>query len=73
LNVITAKTSRSQLKRAERAIRTIREKCGVSSETADALQELVEVIRNAEGRLAVLEGKGSLRRTAEMELPNRRS
>jgi len=65
--------SSSQLKRAERAIQTIRDQSGLSSETADALQELVDVIRSVEGRLSVLESKGSPRRTAEMDLPNRQS
>jgi hypothetical protein len=41
-------------------------------ETADALQEIVDVVRTIEGRLPVLEGKGHPRSSAEMEQPNRR-
>jgi hypothetical protein len=63
----------SQLKRAERAIQTIRDRSGPSSETANALQELVDIVRSLEGRLSALESKGALRRTAEMDLPNRQS
>jgi hypothetical protein len=61
----------SQLKRAERAIQTIRDQAELP-ETADALQEVVDVIRTIEGRLLMLEGKGHLRPSAEMELPNPR-
>jgi uncharacterized membrane protein YccC len=62
----------SQLKRAERGIQTIRDRAELPHETADALQEIVDVIRTIEGRLSALEGKGHLRPSAEMELPNRR-
>jgi hypothetical protein len=62
----------SQLKRAERAIQTIRGQAELPPETADALQEIVDVIRTIEGRLSALEGKGHLRPSREMELPNRR-
>jgi uncharacterized membrane protein YccC len=62
----------SQLKRAERAIQTIRDQAELPPETADALQEIVDVIRTIEGRLSALEGKGQLRPSAEMELPNRK-
>jgi uncharacterized membrane protein YccC len=62
----------SQLKRAERAIQTIRDQAELPPETADALQEIVDVIRTIEGRLSTLEGKGHLRPSAEMELPNPR-
>jgi uncharacterized membrane protein YccC len=62
----------SQLKRAERAIQAIRDQAELPPETADALQEIVDVIRTIEGRLSALEGKGHLRLSAEMELPNRR-
>ena len=61
-----------QLKRAERAIQTIRDQAELPSETADALQEIVDVIRTIESRLSTLEGKGHLHPSAEMELPNRR-
>jgi Histidine phosphatase superfamily (branch 1) len=50
----------SQLKRAERAIQTIRDQSELPPETADALQEIDAG------------GKGHLRPSAEMELPNRR-
>jgi len=62
----------SQLKRAERAIQTIRDRVELPPETADALQEIVDVVRTIESRLSTLEGKGHLRPSAEMELPNRR-
>jgi uncharacterized membrane protein YccC len=62
----------SQLKRAERAIQTIRDQAELPPETADALQEIVDVIRTIEGRLSALEGKGHLRPSREMDLPNRR-
>jgi hypothetical protein len=62
----------SQLKRAERAIQTIRDQAELPPETADALQEIVDVIRSIEGRLSALEGKGHLCPSAEMELPNPR-
>ena len=47
----------SQLKRAERAIQTIRDQAELPPETADALQEIVDVIGAIEGRLSTLEGK----------------
>jgi uncharacterized membrane protein YccC len=62
----------SQLKRAERAIQTIRDQAELPPEAADALQELVDVIRTVEGRLSALEGKGNARATDEMELPDRK-
>jgi hypothetical protein len=43
----------SQLKRAERAIQTIRDQAELPPEAADALQEIVDVIRNIEGRLSL--------------------
>jgi hypothetical protein len=42
-----------------------------TAETTEALQDLVDAVRAVENRLAALEGKGRLRPTAEMELPNR--
>ena len=48
----------SQLKRAERAIQAIRDQAELPPEAADALQELVDVIRTIEGRVSLLEGKG---------------
>lgn len=62
----------SQLKRAERAIQTIRDQSELPPETADALQELVDVIRAIEGRLSALEGEGNARPTDAMDLPNRK-
>jgi hypothetical protein len=62
----------TQLKRTERAIERIKEQAELPPETAVALQELVEVVRDIEGRLSVLEGKGRIHPTAEMDLPNRR-
>jgi hypothetical protein len=62
----------TQLKRAERAIERIREQAELPPETAIALQELVDVVRNMEGRLSALESKGRIHPTAEMDLPNRR-
>ena len=61
----------TQLKRAERAIERIREQAQLPPETAIALQELVEVVRDIEDRLSALEGRGRLHPTAEMDLPNR--
>ena len=62
----------SQLKRAERAIQTIRDQAELPPETADALQEIVDVIRTIEDRLSTLEDKGQMRPSAEMDLPNPR-
>jgi hypothetical protein len=56
----------SHLKRAERSIQTIRDQGELPPETADALQELVDVIRAIEGRVSTLEGKGTARHTDEM-------
>jgi hypothetical protein len=39
----------SELKRAERVIQTIRDQAELPPETADALQEIVDVIRTIEG------------------------
>jgi hypothetical protein len=47
----------SQLKRAERSIQTIRDQGELPPETADALQELVDVIRTIEVRVSALEGQ----------------
>jgi hypothetical protein len=61
----------SQLKRTERAIAVIRSKGGLPREAADALQELVDVVRALEGRLSMLEARRRASPTAEMDLPNR--
>jgi hypothetical protein len=60
------------LKRAERAIESIRERADAPPETAISLQELVDAIEDIENRLSVLEGRGRINPTAEMSLPNRR-
>ena len=64
--------SSSQLKRAEQAIQMIRDQAKLPSKTADALHQIVDAIRTIEIRFSTLQGKGYLRPTAEMELPNRR-
>jgi hypothetical protein len=63
----------SQLKRVEKSIEAMRSDPHTpkTAETAEALQELLDAVRAMESRLAALEGKGQLRPTAEMELPNR--
>jgi hypothetical protein len=61
----------SRLKRAERS-QTIRDQRELPLETADALQELVDVIRAIEGRLSALEGKGHGRPADAIELPNQK-
>jgi hypothetical protein len=45
----------SQLKRAERAIEAIRDQAELPLEAADALQELVDIIRSIEDRVSALE------------------
>jgi hypothetical protein len=45
----------SQLKRAERAIATIRDQSELPIETADAIEELQGALRTVERRLAILE------------------
>lgn len=62
----------SQLKRAERSIQTIRDQGELPPEAADALQDLVEVIRAIEGRLSAPESKGHGRPVDAMELPNQK-
>jgi hypothetical protein len=63
----------SQLKRVEKSIEAMRgdPHTPKTAETMEALQDLVDAVRAVEGRLLVLEGKGRLRPTAQMELPNR--
>jgi uncharacterized membrane protein YccC len=56
----------SQLKRAERSIQAIRDQAELPPEAADALQELVDVVRTIEGRLSQLEGKGHPHPTDQM-------
>jgi hypothetical protein len=60
----------SQLKRAERAIQSIRDQAELPPETADALDALVDVIRTIEGRLSALERKGHPHPTKAMALAN---
>jgi hypothetical protein len=62
----------SQLKRAERAIQIIRDQGELPPEAADALTEIVDVVRNNEGRLSALESKGHPHTTYAMSLPNRK-
>lgn len=63
----------SNLKRAEWAIQTIRDRAESPPETADALQELVDVVRNIEGRLSAAENRGRPHPTeAAVALPNRK-
>jgi hypothetical protein len=62
----------SHLKRAERAIQSIRGQAELPPETADALQELVDVVRYIDGRLSALESKGKPHPTESMALPNRK-
>jgi hypothetical protein len=62
----------SHLKRAERAIQSIRDQAELPPETADALQELVDVVRYIDGRLSALESKGKPNPTESMALPNRK-
>ena len=51
----------SQLKRAERAIQAIRDQAALPPEAADALQELVDIVRTIEDRVSTLEkAKGVL-------------
>jgi uncharacterized membrane protein YccC len=45
----------SQLKRAERAIQAIRDQAALPPEAADALQELVDIVRTIEDRVSTLE------------------
>jgi hypothetical protein len=56
--------SSSQLKRAERAMQSIRDQAELPPETADALQELVE--------LSALQSKGKPHPTEAMALPSRK-
>jgi uncharacterized membrane protein YccC len=62
----------NQLKRAERAVERIKEQAELPPETAIALEDIVEAVRNIEQRLSALEGKPRIDPTAEMGLPNRR-
>jgi hypothetical protein len=62
----------SQLKRAERAIQSIRNQAELPPETADALDTLVDVIRTTEGRLSALERKEHRQPTEAMALSNRK-
>ena len=64
----------SQLKRVEKSIEAMRSDPHTpkTAETTEALEDLVDAVRAVESRLAVLEGKGRPRTTAETELPNRR-
>jgi hypothetical protein len=56
----------SHIKRAERAIQTIRDQAELPPKTADALRELVDVVRYIDGRLSTLESKGKPHSTEAM-------
>jgi hypothetical protein len=62
----------SHLKRAERAIQSMRDQAELPPETADALQELVDVVRHIDGRFSALESKGKPHPTESMKLPDRK-
>jgi hypothetical protein len=61
----------SQLKRAERAIKAIRDQGELPPEAADALEERVDVVGTMENRVAALETKGRPHPTSQMHLSNR--
>jgi hypothetical protein len=60
----------SQLKRAERSIQTIRDPAERQPETADALQEPVNVSARSKGVVGA-RSKGTARHTDAMTMPNR--
>jgi hypothetical protein len=62
----------SQLKRAERSIKAIRDQSEMPPDAADALQELVDAIRTIESRLGALENRERPHPTGQMDLPNRK-
>jgi hypothetical protein len=77
LSTTTAQTEEifmaaNQLKRAERAIETIREQAELPPEAIITVQRVFEVVQNIENRLSLVEGEGRIHPTAEMGLPNRR-
>jgi hypothetical protein len=59
----------SQLKRAERTIQSIRGRAELPPETADVLQELVDVVRYIESRLSALENNGKPHPTELVPVP----
>ena len=59
--------SNAQLKRAEHAIAGIRENGDAG--TAAAMQELIDIVRTLEGRIADLEREGRARPAKAMDLP----
>jgi hypothetical protein len=61
--------SSSQLKRAERAMQSIRDQTELPPETAEALDALVDVIRTIEGRLSALERQGHPHPTELVPVP----
>jgi uncharacterized membrane protein YccC len=60
----------SQLKRAEQAIKAIRDRSELPPEAADALQELVDAVRTIENRVSSIENQGRPSPTKQMDLPN---
>jgi hypothetical protein len=59
----------SQLKRAERAIQSIRDQAELPPETAEALDALVDVIKTIECRLSALERQGHPHPTELVPVP----
>jgi pyridoxal biosynthesis lyase PdxS len=59
--------SNAQIKRAEHAIAEIRERG--ESGTADTMQELIEIMRTLEGRIADLERENRAKPAKAMDLP----
>jgi hypothetical protein len=59
--------SNAQIKRAEHAIADIR--AGGEAGTANAMQELIEIVRMLEGRIADLEREGRAKPAKAMDLP----
>jgi len=61
-----------ELKIAERAVQTIKQRADLPAEIIPALETIIDAMRNIDGRLSALEGKTRIQPTAEMGLPNRR-
>jgi hypothetical protein len=59
--------SNAQLKRAQNAVAGIRENGDAG--TASAMQELIDIIRTLEGRIADLERSGRAKPSKAMDLP----
>jgi hypothetical protein len=61
------KMSNAQLKRAEYALAEIRENGEIG--TANAMQELIDIVRTLEGRISDLEREGRAKPAKAMDLP----